>query len=105
MQRSRCGPAQLFAIQPGMSESRPPALPKDLALEGGEHSQQRGHCATSRCGQVQRLGQRYEADAEMFQFLHPTTPKTGGLGTPASTPPRQKRAGWGPRPAAWPADR
>jgi hypothetical protein len=33
-----------------MSETGSNALPKDFALEGGEHGQQCGHCATRRCG-------------------------------------------------------
>src|ERR1035437_6219613 len=52
-----------------MSEFRPNSFPKDFALEGGENGQQRGHCTTRRSGQVERLGQRHEADAEMLQFL------------------------------------
>jgi len=64
-----CRPAKPLAVLPGMSKSGPYTLTEDLALEGGEDGEQRGHCATSRCGQVQRLGQRYEPDAEMLKLL------------------------------------
>src|SRR5664280_1133030 len=52
-----------------MGKASPYSFPKDFALEGGENGQQRGHRTTRRSGQVERLGQRHEADAEMLQFL------------------------------------
>jgi hypothetical protein len=72
----------------GMSETGPHALPKDLALKGGENGQQRGHCTTRRCGQVQRLGQRYEADTEVFQLLQ-SGQQVGYRSSPAIQPPHQ----------------
>src|ERR1035438_7938576 len=63
------GSAQPLAVLAGMSETGPHTLPKDLALEGGEHGQQRSHCTTRRSGQVERLGQRHEANAEMLKFM------------------------------------
>jgi hypothetical protein len=52
-----------------MSEACPHAFPEDLALELGEDGQQSGHRTPRGCSQVQRLGQQYEANAEMFKFL------------------------------------
>src|SRR5271165_6784619 len=69
-----------------MSETGPPALPKDLALKGGENGQQRSHRTARRCGQVQRLGKRYEGDAEMLQFLQSREQVRYGS-SPAVQPP------------------
>src|SRR5271165_4544766 len=69
-----------------MSETGPHALPKDLALEGSENGQQRSHRTTRRCGQVQRLGKRHEADAEMLQFLQSREQVRYGS-SPAVQPP------------------
>ena len=86
--RCGCGPAKPLAVLPGMSQSGPHALSQDLALELSEDGQQRGHRATGRRGQVQRLGQRYEADAEMFQFLQ-RGEQVGYRSSPAIQPPHQ----------------
>jgi len=61
--------AKPSAVLPGMSEAGPHAFPEDLALELGEDGQQSGHRTPRGCSQVQRLGQQYEANAEMFKFL------------------------------------
>jgi len=71
-----------------MSESSPYAFSEDLALEGCEHCQQPCHRTTGRCGQVQRLGQRHEADTEMFQFLQ-RGEQVGDRSSPAIQPPHQ----------------
>lgn len=56
-------PAKPFAIVPCMSEAGTDSVAQDLRLELGEDGRQRGR------GQIERFGQRYEADAEMFQLL------------------------------------
>ena len=65
--QSRAGPAvcRSAAHAPG----RPRSFPQDLAFELGEDGQQSGHRSAGGRGQVQRLGQRDEADAQMLQFL------------------------------------
>jgi hypothetical protein len=50
-----------------MGEASTDSFAQHLAF--GEDGEQRGHGATSRRGQVERLGQRHVADAEMLQFL------------------------------------
>jgi hypothetical protein len=82
------GAAQTLAVLPGMSESSPYAFSEDFALEGSEHCQQPSHRTTGRRGQVQRLGQRYEADAEMLQFLQ-SGEQIGDRSSPAVQPPHQ----------------
>jgi hypothetical protein len=52
-----------------MGQTGPYSLLEDLPLQGGENPQQPGHRATGWRGQIQRLGQGNEADAEMIQFL------------------------------------
>jgi len=49
-----CWPAKPLAVLPGMSESGPHALSPDLAFDGGEDGQQRGHRAIRRRGQPRR---------------------------------------------------
>ena len=83
-----CWPAKPLAVLPGMSESGPHALSQDLAFEGGEDGQQCGHRATRPRGQVQCLGRRYEADAQMLQFLK-CGEQVGHRPTPAVQPPDQ----------------
>ena len=62
-------PAQALAILPGLSQASASSLAQDLAFELGEDRpavlpwRDRGR------GQIQRLGQRNETDAEMLQFL------------------------------------
>jgi hypothetical protein len=62
-------PAKPFAIVPCMSEAGTDSVAQDLRLELGEDGRQRGRGAAGGCGQIERFGQRYEADAEMFQLL------------------------------------
>ena len=75
-----------FAVLAGMGEASTDSLAQYLAFELGEDGQQRGHCATCRCGQVQRFGQRHEADAEMLQFLQ-RGKQVGDRSSPAIQPP------------------
>ena len=64
-----CRPAQSFAVLPGVGQAGASSLPQDLPFELGEDGQQPRHRSTGRRSQVQRLGQRHEAHAEMLQFL------------------------------------
>ena len=64
-----CRPAQPFPVLPGWAKPSPRSFPQNLPFELGEDGQQSGHGATGWCGQIQRLGQGNEPDAEMFQFL------------------------------------
>src|ERR1035438_59868 len=80
------GSAQPLAVLAGMSETGPHTLPKGLALEGGEHGQQRSHCTTRRSGQVERLGQRHEANAEMLKFMQ-SREQVGDRSSPAVQTP------------------
>jgi hypothetical protein len=45
------------------------ALAQDLAFELGEHREQASHRAPCWRGQIECLGQRYETDSEVLQFL------------------------------------
>ena len=51
------GAAEAFAVLPGMVESGADPFAEDLAFELGEDGEQRGHGATSRRSQIERLGQ------------------------------------------------
>jgi hypothetical protein len=75
--------AQSLAVLPGMSQTSTNALAQHFAFELSEDREHSGHSAAGGDSQVQGLRQRDEADARMFQFLHPITPKAGVLGTPA----------------------
>jgi hypothetical protein len=74
-----------------MSQSSSYAFPQDLAFEGGEDGHQPSHCTAARCGQVQRLGKRYEADAQMFQLLQ-SSQQIGDRSSPAIQPSHQDNA-------------
>ena len=85
---SRCGPAQAVCRSAGHGRAGADSLAQDLAFELGEDGQQRGHCATCRCGQVQRFSQRHETDAEMLQLLK-CCKQVGDRSSPAIQPPHQ----------------
>ena len=69
VQSGGCGPTQCFAILPSVSQSSASSFPQNLSFELCENGQQAGHRSPCRSGQIQSFGQRYEADAKMFQFL------------------------------------
>ena len=62
-------PCPVVCRSPALRQARPSSLPQNLPLELSEDRQQAGHRATGWRGQIQRLRQRHEADAEMFEFL------------------------------------
>jgi hypothetical protein len=62
-------PAQSFPVCPRLRKASPRPLAQNLPFELGEDRQQSGHRSTGWCGQIQRLCQRNEPDAQMFQFL------------------------------------
>ena len=66
---SRCGPAQAFAVLPGVGQSGASSLTQDFPFESGEYGQQPRHRSTCGRSQVQCLGQGNETHAEMLQFL------------------------------------
>jgi hypothetical protein len=61
--------AQALAVLPSVRQASPSSFPQNLLFELSEYGQQAGHRSTSRRGQIQRLRQRNEADAEVLQFL------------------------------------
>ena len=83
-----CRPAQPFPVLPGMGQAGASSLPQNLPFELGEDGQQAGHRSTRGRGQVQRLCQRNEADAEMLQFLERCQQIRDGA-APAVQPPHQ----------------
>jgi hypothetical protein len=52
-----------------MGQASPGSFPQNLSFELGEDGQQSGHRTPGWCGQIQRLRQRHEADAQMIEFL------------------------------------
>jgi hypothetical protein len=64
-----CRPTQPFSVRPCMLQARPRSFPQNLPFELSENRKQPGHGSTGRGGQVQRLGERHEANAQMFEFL------------------------------------
>ena len=79
----REGAAQTLAVLSRMGKFGTDPFAENLSLELGEHSQQSGHGPAGGRSQIESVGERDEADAEVIQFLHPTAPKAGALGTPA----------------------
>ena len=69
MYRRGCWPTQPFSALARMGQASSRPFAQDLPFELGEDRQQAGHGATGGCGQIQRLGQGNEADAEVLQFL------------------------------------
>ena len=67
--RRCCRPAQPFTVLPCVGQASPSSSAQNLPFECGEYGQQSGHGASGWRGQIQRLGQRHEADAKMLQFL------------------------------------
>jgi hypothetical protein len=65
----RCWPAQPFAALPCMSQASSGSFPQNLSFKLCEDRQKASHGSTGRCGQIQCLGQGYEAHPEVFQFL------------------------------------
>lgn len=57
-----------LSILPGFCNTRLYAIPKDVPLVLGEHGQHPRHCLTARCGEIQRIIQRHEIDADSVQF-------------------------------------
>jgi hypothetical protein len=64
-----CRPTQPFPVFPCLGQASPSSFPQNLAFKLGEYGQQRCHRPARWCSQVQCLGQRYKAHAEMLQFL------------------------------------
>jgi hypothetical protein len=62
-------PAQLFTALSCVGQASPSSFPQNLSFELSEDSQQTGHRATGWSRQIERFGQRDEADTEMIQFL------------------------------------
>jgi|GEM_PF-5294440 hypothetical protein len=61
-----CGrPTQTFPVLPRMRQTGPSSFSQNLPFELSENRQQTCHRATGRGGQIQCLGQRNEANAEM----------------------------------------
>ena len=52
-----------------MGQAGPSSFPQNFPFELGENSEQAGHRTPGGRSQIQRLGQRHEADAEMLQLL------------------------------------
>ena len=52
-----------------MGQAGPSSFLQNLPFERGEYGEQASHRSPGRRGQIQRFGQRHEADAEMLQFL------------------------------------
>jgi len=64
-----CRPPQPLPILPRMSQASPSSFPQYFPFEFGENCEQSSHRSTSRCGQIQRLGQGNEPHTQMLQFL------------------------------------
>jgi len=62
-------PTQPFPVRPRIRQTSPGSFPKNFPFELRENRQQPGHRSTGWRRQIQRLCQRDEADAEVFEFL------------------------------------
>ena len=58
-------PAEPLAVLPGVGQASPSSFLQNLPFKGGKNSEHGGHGATGRRREVQRLGQRHEADAQV----------------------------------------
>ena len=52
-----------------MCQASSGSFPQNLSFELRQDGQQSGHGSTGWRGQIQRLGERYETDTQMLQFL------------------------------------
>jgi hypothetical protein len=82
-----------------MRQARPRSFLHNLPFELGEDRKQAGHGSTGWGGQIQRLGQRDEADAEVFEFLgrrqqirYRPAPKRSKVARPARSISRRRAA-------------
>jgi hypothetical protein len=57
-------PPEVLAVQACLGEAGASSLAQDLAFELGDDCQQASHGATGWRGEIERLGQRDEPDAE-----------------------------------------
>jgi len=84
----RLRPAQPPAVLAGVSQASPGSFAQDFPFELGEDRHQAGHRATRRSSEIQRFGQRYEADTEMPPFLE-CSEQVGNRPSPAIQTPHQ----------------
>lgn len=80
--------AQTLAALPGLGQPNAGSFAQNLSFELGEDGKQTGHGAPGWRSQIQRLGQRNEADSQMLQFLE-CRQQIGNRAAPAIQPPRQ----------------
>jgi hypothetical protein len=80
--------AQTFAVLSRMSKPGTDAFAKDFSFELSENSEKSGHGAAGGRGQIESLGKRDEADAEMLQFLQ-SGKQVGDRSPPAVQTPDQ----------------
>jgi len=61
--------AEPFAVLPSMGQASEGSFAQNLPFELGEDGQQASLGSTGWCGEIQSFRERYEADAEMLEFL------------------------------------
>ena len=88
MHRRSGRPTETFAVLPRMFQARQRAFPQNLTFELSEYSEQAGHGATRRGGQIQCLCQGNEPDTQVFQLLE-RRQQIRYRPTPAVQPPHQ----------------
>ena len=64
-----CRPTQPLPVLPGVCQAGPSSFLQNLSFKGGKNGEHRSHCPTGRCGQIESLSKRHEADAQVLQFL------------------------------------
>jgi hypothetical protein len=60
---------EFLAVLSGLGQASPGSFLQNLPFEGGENGQHCSHRTPGRGRQIQRLGQRYETHAEIFQLV------------------------------------
>jgi len=82
----RYRPVQALAVLACLRQASTNSFPENLPLELREDGQQCRHGSTGWGRQVQCLRQRYEADAEMFQFVQGRQQVRDGPSPPVQPP-------------------
>ena len=93
MKSCREGTAQPLAVLSRMRQAGANAFAQNLSFELSEDGQQPSHGAACGRGQIESLGERHEADAEMLQFLQGGK-QIGDQSAPAVEPPHKELKDW-----------
>ncbi len=84
------GTAEPFAVQLRFGQSGAYPFAEKIAFELSEYGEQTGHGAARRSGHVECLGERYEGDPEIAEFMERRY-QVGKRSSPSIEPPDENR--------------